>query len=259
MVTLTFLGTGTSMGVPMFGCDCRVCKSTDPRDKRSRSSIMLTVDGKNILVDTSTDLYYQAINNDVRNVNAVLYTHSHADHVHGIDELRRFNHIQHEEITCYGKKETIESIRGIFTYIFTRKEGQLDIPQLVTENIDDTINLYGIDITPIEIDHGAQTIFGYRFLDCAYLTDCSGIPEASMDKLADLDILIIDGLRYRPHKNHFNYDEALVMIEKLKPKRAYLTHLTHDYLYEEMPDKLPDNVLLPYDGLKLTHDGTLWK
>lgn len=251
MVTLTFLGTGTSMGVPMFACDCRVCKSTDPRDKRSRSSIMVSVDGRNILFDTTTDLYYQALNNDIRSVGAVVYTHSHADHVHGIDELRRFNHIQRAPIRCYGKRETIESIRGIFKYIFTRKEGQLDIPQLETEVIDGTINLFGIDITPIDIDHGEQTIFGYRFLDCAYLTDCSGIPESSMGMLEGLDVLIIDALRYRPHKNHFSYDEALSVIEQLKPKRTYLTHLTHDYLYEDMQGKLPAGVELPYDGMKI--------
>jgi phosphoribosyl 1,2-cyclic phosphate phosphodiesterase len=249
MTELTFLGTGTSMGVPMIGCDCKVCSSTDFHDKRSRSSILISSNGRNILVDTTTDLYYQALRCNVRNVDAVLFTHSHADHVHGIDELRRFNHIQGEEITCYGRKETIKTIRSIFKYIFLRKEGQFDIPQLRTEVVDGTINLFGVEITPIEIYHGKQSIYGYRFFNCAYLTDCSGIPESSMEKLTGLDVLIIDALRYAPHKNHFSYDEALDMIERLSPKTAYLTHLTHDYLYEEMPDKLPENVKLPYDGL----------
>jgi phosphoribosyl 1,2-cyclic phosphate phosphodiesterase len=239
------------MGVPMIGCDCRVCRSEDPRDKRSRSSIMISENGRNILVDTTTDLYYQALNNDIRNVDAVLYTHSHADHIHGIDELRRFNHIQREEITCYGREDAISAIRGIFTYIFTRKEGQFDLPQLNTQVIDGAINLFGIDIEPVEILHGDKLIFGYKFCNVAYLTDCSDIPEGSIEALSGLDIVIIDALRYAPHKNHFNYDEALEMIERLSPGTAYLTHLTHDYLYDEMQGKLPENVRLPYDGLKI--------
>ncbi len=251
MVTLTFLGTGTSMGVPMIACDCKVCTSSDTRDKRTRSSIMISVGNKNILVDTTTDLYHQALKNNIQNVNAVLYTHAHADHIHGIDELRRFNHVQHEEIVCYGKADAVEAIESIFKYIFTRKNGQFDIPQLRTEHISGVINLFGLDITPIEILHGSQIIYGYRFLDCAYLTDCSAIPEKSLELLQGLDILIIDGLRYAPHKNHFSYSEALEMVESLKPKRAYLTHLTHDYLYEDMKDKLPENVFLPYDGLQI--------
>ena len=251
MAILTFLGTGTSMGVPMIGCDCRVCKSTNPKDKRSRSSVMITEGGKNILVDTTTDFYYQAINNGLRNINAVLYTHAHADHVNGIDELRRFNHIQHEEIVCYGRADTIDAIRRIFSYIFDRKEGQFDLPQLDTRVIDSTLNLFGVEITPIELLHGTQLIYGYKFYGCAYLTDCSAIPDSSMEQLYGLDTIIIDALRYAPHKNHFNFDEALAMIANLNPKRAFLTHLTHDYLYDEMKDKLPENVYLPYDGLKI--------
>jgi phosphoribosyl 1,2-cyclic phosphate phosphodiesterase len=251
MATLTFLGTGTSMGVPMIGCDCRVCGSLDVRDKRTRSSILISSNGKNILIDSTTDLYHQALRCNVKNVNAVLFTHSHADHIHGIYELRRFNHIQREEITCYGKKETIQEIRGIFKYIFLTKKKNLDLPQLQTKVIKDTINLFGIDITPIEVYHGKQSIYGYKFLNCAYLTDCSAIPKKSVEKLTGLSILIIDSLRYAPHSNHFSYSEALETIAVLKPKTTYLTHLAHDYLYEEMQDKLPDNVLLPYDGLRL--------
>lgn len=252
MATLTFLGTGTSMGVPMIGCECSVCASKDERDRRMRSSVMLSDKGKNILIDTTTDLYHQALKHKIKNVNAVLYTHSHADHIHGIDELRRFNHIQHEEIVCYGRADTIEQIRSIFKYIFARNAGQFDIPQLNTEVISEKINLFGIDITPIEIYHGKQLIFGYKFLDCAYLTDCSAIPAESMKELLGLRVLIIDALRYAPHKNHLSYDEALAVIAELKPKKAYLTHLTHDYLYEEMKGELPKNVFLPYDGMRIT-------
>ncbi len=251
MVTLTFLGTGTSMGVPMIGCGCSVCSSSDPRDRRTRSSVLISSGGRNILVDTSTDLYHQALSCNVRRVDAVLFTHSHADHIHGIDELRRFNHIQREEITCYGKAETLGAIKNIFKYIFFQDVKAHDIPQLMTEAVNSTINLFGIDITPVNIFHGKRLIYGYKFANCAYLTDCSGIPEESMDALYGLDTLIIDGLRYAPHKNHLSYDQALGVISELKPKRAYLTHLTHDYLYEEMQGKLPENVFLPYDGLKL--------
>ena len=138
-----------------------------------------------------------------------------------IDDLSRFNHIQREEITCYGKKETIDEIRSIFKYIFIRKERHFDIPQLSTEVMAGTIKLFGIDITPVDIFHGKRLIYGYKFLDCAYLTDCSAIPQRSMEMLAGLDILIIDGLRYEPHRNHFSFSEALDMIERLKPGTAY--------------------------------------
>jgi len=251
-VKIRILGCGTSTGVPVIGCRCGVCSSTDPRNNRSRSSILINTDGKNILIDTSTDLRRQALDNGIKRIDAVLFTHPHADHVHGIDELRTFNMIQGEEsIPCYGDETTIERIRNIFAYIFSENRQGGWRPNLTLSVIKAPLRLDSIEVTPIEIAHGNATILGYRVENIAYLTDCSGIPAASLRKLEGLDLLIVGALRHKPHPSHFTVQEAVDAAKLIAPGRTILTHLSHglDYVKDGAP--LPDGVELGYDGMEI--------
>ncbi|MFQ5330271.1 MAG: MBL fold metallo-hydrolase [Thermodesulfobacteriota bacterium] len=246
------LGCGTSTGVPVIGCRCDICRSPDPRNKRTRSSILINTKGKNILIDTSTDLRYQALANDIRRIDAVLFTHPHADHVHGIDELRTFNMIQGEEsIPCYGNTATIERIQTIFGYIFAENHGGGWRPNLTLSIIDAPLQIGDIKITPIEIAHGNATILGFRIDNIAYLTDCSGIPEPSLVKLAGIDFLIVGALRHKPHPSHFTVQEALDAAKMIAPGRTILTHLSHGLDYVKDSASLPANVELGYDGMEV--------
>ncbi len=247
---ITILGSGTSTGVPMVGCRCPVCTSQDPRDKRTRASIVVETAGKHILVDTSTDLRRQAIREKIPHIDAVLFTHSHADHIHGIDDLRGFHFIHKRVIPCYGGKETIETIARNFSYIFTGLETAGYAPLLEPHIVHEPFSLFGSRIVPIHLMHGYMPATGYRFNDTAYLTDCSHIPDHSLVKLAGLEVLIIDALRYTPHSNHFNIEGALKVVEQLRPKRAVLTHLTHEVPYRDGA-KLPAGVEFAYDGMTL--------
>jgi phosphoribosyl 1,2-cyclic phosphate phosphodiesterase len=247
---ITILGSGTSTGVPMVGCGCPVCSSDDPRDKRTRASILVEAAERYILVDTSTDLRKQVIREKIPRIDAVLFTHPHADHIHGIDDLRGFHFIHKRIIPCYGGRETIETIAGNFSYIFTGLTAAGYAPLLEPHIISGPFVLFGLKITPIQLVHGTMTAIGYRIGNFAYLTDLSGIPEASMELLLGLDILLIDALRYTPHSNHLNIEGALRVVERLKPGRAIFTHLTHEVLHAD-GKKLPPGVEFAYDGLKL--------
>ena len=247
---IIILGSGTSTGVPMVGCRCPVCSSDDPRDKRTRASILVETGGKYILVDTSTDLRKQAIREGIPQIDAVLFTHSHADHIHGIDDLRGFHFIHQRVIPCYGGRETIDAIAGNFSYIFKGMETAGYAPLLEPHVVDDRLELFGCAIDPIPLRHGTMPATGYRFDDMAYLTDCSEIPDHSLAKLTGLKLLIIDALRYTPHPNHFNIEGALKMVEKLRPERAVLTHLTHEVPYRD-GEKLPPGAEFAYDGMTI--------
>jgi phosphoribosyl 1,2-cyclic phosphate phosphodiesterase len=247
---ITILGSGTSTGVPMVGCRCPVCSSNDPRDKRTRASIIVETADRYILVDTSTDLRKQAIRENIPHIDAVLFTHSHADHIHGIDDLRGFHFIHRRVIPCYGNKETIGAISRKFDYIFTGLKEAGYAPLMEAHVANGPFPLFGCRIVPVTLAHGLMTATGYRFNDAAYLTDCSGIPEESISRLTGLDILIIDALRYSPHSNHFNIEGALQVVERLKPRRAIFTHLTHEIPYND-GSKLPDGVEFAYDGMVL--------
>lgn len=247
---ITILGSGTSTGVPMVGCRCPVCSSQEPRDKRTRASIIVETSGRYMLVDTSTDLRKQAIREKIPHIDAVLFTHSHADHIHGIDDLRGFHFIHRRMIPCYGGRETIDIIARNFAYIFSGLEDAGYAPLLEPHVAEGPFSLFGCRIIPIPLAHGLMTATGYRFNDTAYLTDCSSIPETSMVKLTGLDILIIDALRYTPHSNHFNIDGALRVVERLRPRRAVFTHLTHEVPYSD-GSKLPAGVEFAYDGMVL--------
>lgn len=252
-IKITVLGCGTSTGVPMIACDCPVCTSRDIRNKRTRSSILISKGKKNVLIDTSTDLRYQSLKNNVRNVNAVLFTHCHADHVHGIDELRSFNFVQKESIPCYGDEHTLNRIKQMFSYIFNKNHIGGGIPDISLNALNEefSVEVGGTSFTPIPVIHGNMTILGYRFNNVAYITDCSEIPAPSMDKLKGLNTLILGALRHRPHNTHFNIEEALDVVEHLNPRQTFFTHLSHEVDYESTMSSLPDSVSLAYDGMTI--------
>lgn len=248
---LIFLGTGTSTGVPTLCCPCGVCRSDDPRNKRLRSSVLLENNGFNLLIDTSTDLRRQCLDNGITHVDGVLYTHHHADHVHGIDELRVFNFFHKKPIPCYGNAMTLAAIRRNFDYIFNgHKPMGGGVPQLTPIILDSQpLELGGMRIQPVDITHGNLTILGYRVNNLAYVTDCSGIPNSSKDKLKGLDVLVLNALGFEPHPTHFCLEDALAAIEELKPRRAILTHINHKFDHETVNRSLPDNVELAYDRM----------
>ena len=250
---VTFLGTGTSSGVPMVGCRCAVCRSSDQRDRRLRPSILVHVHGRaSILVDTSPDLRQQALAHGISRLDAVLFTHSHADHILGLDELRRFNVLQDGPISCYATAATWESIRRTFYYAFDgvpRHGG--GIPKIDAHEIGGPFTVAGVHIVPVPLWHGRLPILGFRFGSLAYLTDCSAIPDDSWPLVAGVDTLVIDALRHRTHSTHFTVAEALEAIARIAPRRAYLTHMAHDLGHAETSARLPAGVELAYDGLVL--------
>jgi phosphoribosyl 1,2-cyclic phosphate phosphodiesterase len=250
---ITFLGTGTSSGVPSIGCTCAVCRSTDPRDKRLRPSIYVNVPGRAaILVDTSPDLRQQALTHDVTRVDAILFTHSHADHILGLDEIRRFNSMQRGAIPCYATSDVWTNIRRTFHYIFDgvpRLGG--GIPMIEAHEIDGPFAISGVQVVPVPLLHGNMPILGFRFGSFAYLTDCSAIPDESWRLVENVDTLVIDALRDKKHSTHFTVDEALASIARIAPRRAYLTHMAHDLGHAQTNARLPAGVELAYDGLVL--------
>ena len=259
-VRITLLGTGTSHGVPMIGCDCAVCRSSDPRDRRSRTSVRLEIAAdpappaasavRSVLIDTSTDLRAQALAHDIRRVDAILFTHSHADHVMGLDEVRRFNVLQGSAISCYGDEETLADLRRTFAYIFNeRPTVGGGIPALRLFRIAGPFTLGGVEIVPVPILHGRRAILGYRVGAFAYLTDCSRIPDASWPLLEGVRTLVVDALRDRPHPTHFTVADALAAVARIAPERAYFTHIAHDLPHAATCARLPDGVELAYDGL----------
>ena len=261
---VTVLGSGTSSGVPAIGCDCAVCRSTDPKDRRTRPSILLQFTRPDhepalshavgsILIDTSTDLRTQALVNNVRRIDTILFTHGHADHVLGLDETRRFNQMQKTAIGCYGSDETVDGLRRMFQYIFgTPRQIGGGVPQLRLFSIAGPFTMGGVEIVPVPLWHGQLAVLGYRIGPFAYLTDCNRVPDDSWPLLtADggIRVLIIDALRERRHPTHFAVDEALEVVDRLRPERAYFTHICHDLPHEATCARLPAGVELAYDGL----------
>lgn len=259
---VTVLGSGTSHGVPAIGCDCDVCRSADPRDRRTRPSILLELDGappspfagmvRSILIDTSTDLRTQALANNVRRVDAILFTHTHADHVFGIDDVRRFNQMQRTAIACYANGQTVTSLRSMFSYIFEPpKQLGGGLPQLSLFAIGGAFSLGGAVVVPVPLFHGTLPILGFRIGAFAYLTDCNRIPEASWPLLEGVRTVIIDALRHKPHSTHFSVSEAIDAVQRMGADRAYFTHICHDLGHVATNAQLPAGVELAYDGLTL--------
>ena len=249
---VTVLGSGTSHGVPMIGCACEVCQSADPRDRRLRPSIYVEVEGgPSLLVDTSTDLRQQALTFGVRKVDAILVTHSHADHVMGLDEVRRFNVLNGGAIPMYGSAATGRELRRIFQYVFeppSQKGG--GVPQIVLHEIDGDFAVHGLAVRPVPLLHGTLPILGFRFGRFAYLTDASSIPDAAWPRLDNLDVLVLNALRHRPHPTHFSLAEAVAVAERLGPRQTYFTHVCHDLPHEATNRSLPPGMALAYDGLQ---------
>jgi phosphoribosyl 1,2-cyclic phosphate phosphodiesterase len=250
--TLTVLGSGTSMGVPTIGCDCLVCHSSDPRDKRTRPSVLIEYGGRSVIIDTTPDFREQAIRENIRTLDAVLYTHTHADHLLGIDDLRPLSFLHKpNRLPLYAHPEAAEFIRNMFGYIFNGSYKFGGLPQLELKPINGRVELFGARFEPIVLIHGEAEIYGFRFGSAAYLTDHSDIPESSLAKLQGLDVLFLDALRYKPHPTHSTVENSLQTVERLKPRRAFFTHICHDLPHEETNASLPENVKLSYDGMKL--------
>jgi phosphoribosyl 1,2-cyclic phosphate phosphodiesterase len=235
----------------MVGCRCDVCRSTDPRDTRLRPSVYLEVDGgPSILIDTSTDLRQQALRHAITRVDAILYTHSHADHVMGLDEVRRFNALQNHAIPAFADARTANDLRRSFQYVFSEPDQQGGgVPQVTLSTVVGPLIIDDVRVVPVPIYHGRRTILGYRIGEFAYLTDCSGIPEESCPLLDGLDVLVLGALRHRPHPTHFTVAEATAAIARLQPRRAYLTHICHDLPHAATNAALPDHIQLAHDGL----------
>ena len=259
--TIKVLGSGTSVGVPTIGCNCQVCTSKDPHDCRLRPSVLISYQEKgtlrNILVDTSPDFRQQALNTGFSSLDGVFYTHDHADHIMGLDDIRPFNYGKQERIPIYASRSTLNSLKRVFPYGFTGESAHSGgVPRLETHEINtEPINLFGLEFQPFRVHHGPKNILGFRFGKAAYVTDQTGFPDESMPRLQDLEVLFLGALRHLPHPMHSTVEEALAWVELLKPTRAYFTHISHDLSHQRTSEALPPGVWLAYDGLSIPVKG----
>lgn len=261
--TLTFLGSGTSMGVPTLGCDCAVCTSAmsptgDPRNRRTRPSIRLVYNDHTVVIDTGPDFHAQALREGVRRLDAVLYTHGHADHVMGFDDLRPLSFHTKGDLPLYADDKTASDIERIFEYAFRKQDRYPTSARVEMHRIDSTpgagFDLFGACFRRIPVTHGRQQITGYRFGSAAYLTDMSDIPPESVPLLQGLDVLILDALRRDPHTSHSHLQKSVAFVEQLKPRRAFFTHMSHDLDHAATEAILPPHIRLAYDGLQITFE-----
>jgi phosphoribosyl 1,2-cyclic phosphate phosphodiesterase len=253
---IPFLGTGTSNGIPVIGCTCDVCCSTDPRDKRMRTAAFVHVDGQDILIDTGPDLRMQALANSIANVDAVAFTHAHADHVAGFDDLRSFNYLRQDQVDVYADRFTADLLQERFAYAFERPlpffGGKPDLRMHV---FDGPFEIGPTPITPLPVMHGRWIVTGFRIYDLVYVTDAKVVPRETIAAMRGADVLVINALRPAPHPVHLSIGEALEIIEQVQPRRAYLTHLSHEVSHSAISEHLPDNVFLAYDGLTVELQG----
>jgi phosphoribosyl 1,2-cyclic phosphate phosphodiesterase len=250
---ITFLGTGTSHGVPMIGCDCSTCRSDDPRDTRLRPSLFVRADdGTGVLIDAGPDLRAQALAHRITRVDAIVFTHGHADHILGLDDVRRFNAVMGQPMKLYGDEVTLDEIRRMFGYVFdphTPHGG--GIPQLDLTAIDGPFAVGGLEFVPVPIWHGKRQILGFRVGGFAYLTDCSAIPDSSWPLLQDIDVVVLDALRHRAHPTHFSLREAVAAARRIAARQTYFTHMCHDLPHAATNADLPEGMALAFDGLQL--------
>lgn len=254
--TFTFLGTGTSVGVPMLGCDCNVCRSSDPHNHRTRASVVISTQRGHVLIDSGPEMRLQLLRERIPLIHAVLYTHYHADHLMGMDDLRVFPKLLGGPLPVYCTEQVEDVIRRTFPYAFASELQHLPygaLPRLEFRRIDERpFEVLFHKVTPIPLRHSWYDVFGFRFDGVAYCTDVNEIPDASWPLLEGLEVLVLDALRPRPHPAHFNLEQSLAVIERLRPKHAYLTHMAHEMDYDAISATLPDNVELAFDGLKFT-------
>lgn len=253
-IELLFLGTGTSAGIPMIGCRCPVCTSSDPRDKRTRPSVVISYDNIRVLVDTTPELRLQCVANDVERIDAVVYTHAHADHIMGLDDVRRFNSIHGGPLDVWADASTQQVLDRCFAYAFRAPDpnGMLFRPHLVWRPIEGPFTIGQRTWTPVPLMHGELRILGFRVGALAYCTDVSAIPDESYAMLEGLDVLVLDGLQHRKHPTHFTIDEAIVAAQRIGARQTYLTHIAHQVGHAQVSATLPQGIFLSYDGLRVS-------
>lgn len=252
---IIILGSGTSMGVPTLGCKCRTCTSTDLRDRRTRPSIAITYGEHCVLVDSGPDFRQQAMREGIERLDAVLYTHAHADHILGLDDLRPLSFKNSEKIPLYADAPTSAVLERMFEYTFSDTNKYPFKARVSLQPLGDQTHLFGINFLRVPLLHGELKTVGFRFGAAAYLTDMSDIPESSFALLEDLDVLILDALRLTPHPSHSHVARSLEFVEKIRPKRAFFTHMSHEILHAEVEQSLPETVRLAYDGLRIPFEG----
>ena len=252
----TFLGTGTSQGVPVIACDCTACKSADPRDKRLRSSLLLEKDGTVLLFDAGPDFRQQMLRQNVKRLDSIILTHEHKDHIAGMDDVRAFNYRSNDAVDIYAEARVQEAIKREYSYVFS-SSGYPGIPRMRLKTIENSpFMIKGIEIIPIRVMHWNLEILGFRVNNFAYITDASSIPKRGIELLKGVEYLVINALRKERHMSHFSLDEALSIIDSINPRKGYITHIGHQMgLYEKVQKELPRNVLLAYDGLSVDIEG----
>ncbi len=257
-VELLFLGTGTSAGIPMIGCHCEVCSSTDPHDKRTRTSVVFSYAGLRVLVDTGPELRLQCVANGIDMVDAVVITHAHADHIMGLDDLRRFNALRHGPLDVWAEGRAHQTLTRCFGYAFQEPAAEAKVfrPHLVPREITGPFEIGPLTWMPIRLFHGKMPILGFRVGDIAYCTDVNQIPDESFPLLEGLDLLVLDALQYKPHTTHFSIEQALAVVDRVKPRRTRFTHMAHALGHEATNATLPDAVKLAYDSERLVSSTT---
>lgn len=248
---LVFLGSGTSMGIPTLACECNVCTSTDPRDKRLRPSVMIRWEDHCVLIDTGPDFREQALRNNIRTIDAVFYTHAHADHILGLDDLRPLSFLRPGNIPLYAEETTAQVLEKVYDYTFSPDTKYQNKARVELRRLEECVDIFGIPFQRIRLMHGELEVAGFRFGKAAYLTDMSSIPDESLPLLTDLEVLVLDALRRKSHPSHSALPESIEWSRKIKPQQTYFTHMSHDLGHVETQNTLPEGMWLAYDGLRV--------
>lgn len=251
---LTFLGTGTSVGVPVIGCECEVCTSNNPKNTRTRSSVYIEYEDRSFVIDTSVDFRQQMLREDINHLDFILFTHAHADHIMGLDDVRPLNSLHGESLDCYGQPETLEVIRDTFDYIFKETPNESWKPEIELFPIESKQTIDGVPVEPLPVKHGNIGIYGYRIGRLAYISDVSHIPDDTLGLLDNLEVLVLDALRDKNHPTHFTIEQAIDTARKIDADRTYFTHMTHDHGHEALTERVPPTIQPAHDGLTLTID-----